>query len=493
MKISDIPGLVSDHEILARAFRVALGDICSNLVPFCEGGLERPAVCLAAGLHYATPWTRDNSLSAMNAIGLFLPEVAENSLRAVLENDPARGGWRIGGQYWDAIIWAQAAWALYLYRGDRKFLADALPIIERSLAWFEESEFDPARGLFRGPAFFQDGISGYPDELSNGFGCDVRGWVVGNPEKKWPVGFGIPWFSLSSNCLYVGAYDTVGRIRAEIGAGPSDEASAKAGALREAIRREFWNPARGSFDYLVLPDGRRCEHQEAAGLAFAILLDVATPGQTAEIMRSVHIAPAGIPCVWPQFPRYAAYAGDHYGRHCGTVWPQVQALWARAALKAGRTDYFAGEIFRMAGHAARDGHFTEIYNPVTGEEYGGLQEHWSDSRIVEWKSEPHTCWGATGFLSLIHHGIFGMDYTPEGVRFRPFLPEGVGKIALSNIPYRNALVRVSASGAGCSLASFRVNGVGTEPFLPSDSTGDIRVEIVLGGTASVSDENARGS
>lgn len=480
MKISDIPVLTSDHDGLTRAFRVALGDICSNLVPFCEGRLAEPSVCLAAGLHYATPWTRDNSLSAMNAIGLFLPDVAENSLRAVLENDPASGGWRIGGQYWDAIIWAQGAWALYLYHGDRDFLADALPIIERSLACFEAAEFDPARGLFRGPAFFQDGISAYPDELSNGFGCDVRGWVDGNPEKKIPTGFGIPWFSLSSNCLYVGAYDIVNRIRAELDAGPSPDAFAKAGALREAIRREFWNPARGSFDYLVLPDGRHCEHQEGAGLAFAILLDVATPAQAAEIMKTVHLSPAGIPCVWPQFPRYAAYAGDHYGRHCGTVWPQVQALWARAALKAGGADHFAGELFRMAEHAGRDGHFTEIYHPITGEEYGGMQEDLSDSRIVPWKSEPRTCWGATGFVSLVHHGLLGMDYTPQGVHFRPFLPEGVEKIELSNIPYRGALVRVSVCGQGKAIASCLINGAEAPPFLPADSTGDIRVEIALG-------------
>ena len=479
MQITHIPYLRTPHDDLARAFRVAIGDICSNLVPFQEGQLAEPATCLAAGLHYATPWTRDNALSTLNAIGLFLPDVAGNSLRAVLENDPARGGWRIGGQYWDAILWAQGAWALYLYHGDRTFLADALEIIERSLTFFEETEFDPARGLFRGAAFFQDGIAAYPDELSNGFGCDVRGWVDGNPDKKHPAGFGIPWFSLSTNCLYVGGYDIVNRMRSELAVAPCAEAAGKASALREAIRREFWNPGRGTFDYLVLPDGRRCEHQETAGLAFAILLDVATPEQAAGIVKAVHLSPAGAPCIWPMFPRYAAYAGDHYGRHCGTVWPQVQSLWARAALKAGRADYFSGELLLLAKHAARDGHFTEIYHPVTGEAYGGLQEHWSDSRIVLWESVPHTCWGATGFVSLVHFGLLGMEYSPQGVEFHPFLPDGVEEIDLTNISYRGAMLRVTVSGSGDTITSCRKNGLESPPFLPGDSTGDIHMAIQI--------------
>lgn len=480
MQITNVPYLRTPNETLAQAFRVALGDICSNLVPFQEGQLTQPSLCLAAGLHYATPWTRDNALSTLNGVGLFLPDVAENSLRAVLIQDPVRGGWRIGGQYWDAILWAQGAWALYLYHGNRTFLADAQEIIERSLAFFEETEFDAERGLFRGAAFFQDGISAYPDELSNSFGCDVRGWVDGNPEKKFPVGFGIPWFSLSSNCLYVGGYDAVNLMRAELGLACCQKTLAKAASLRSAIHREFWNSERDSFDYLVLADGRHCSHQESAGLAFAILFGVATPEQTAGILKSIHLSPAGIPCVWPAFPRYAAYAGDHYGRHCGTVWPQVQALWARAALQAGRADFFEGELFLLAKHAVRDGHFTEIYHPVTGEEYGGLQEHWSDSRITLWNSEPHTCWGATGFISLLHFGLLGMHYTPEGIHFTPFLPKDVKELAISNIPYRGAMLHISLSGEGKTITSCQQNGVDAAAFLPADAKGDVHIQFTLG-------------
>ena len=480
MKIQDVPYLRTPHEDLARAFRVALGDICSNLVPFQEGQLAKPSLCLAAGLHYSTPWTRDNSLSTWNGLGLLLPDVAKNSLRAVLENDPARGGWRIGGQYWDAIIWAQGAWAFYLYHGDRHFLRESADIISRSLDYFEETEFDPARGLFRGGAFFQDGISAYPDELSGNFGCDVRQWVEGNPDKKHPVGFGIPWFSLSSNCLYAGAYDAVNMMRAELGEGASEKMFFKADAMRASIHREFWNAERGTFDYLVLPDGRRCEHEEAAGFAFAILLGVATPEEAASVVDRTHLVPAGVPCIWPQFPRYAAYGGGHVGRHCGTVWPQVQALWARAALKAGRADLFARQLLLMASHAARDGHFTEIYHPETGEEYGGIQEHWSDSAIKPWESVPHTCWGATGFFSLVHFGLLGMDYSPQGVRFRPFLPDGVGELELTNITYRAMRLHVSLAGRGANIVSCRINGADAEPFVAADKQGDVHVEIALG-------------
>lgn len=477
MNITHHPWLTCDDTTVTRAFRVALGDIVTNLVMFQDGQLTEPKLCLGAGLNYPSLWTRDNSLNTFNMAGLFLPEVAENSLRAVLTHDETLGGWRIGGQYWDAIIWAMGAWEFYLYRGDRAFLAESLDIVERSLRFFEETEFDPERGLFRGPSFFQDGISGYPDELSNNFGADVRYWVDGNPASRHPKGFGIPWFSLSTNCLYARAYQIVNEMRRELGSPLSADASAKAEAMRGAVNAGFWNARRGTYDYLVLPDGRTCEHQEAAGIAFAILFGIADAEQTASILRNVQMMPAGIPCIWPQFPRFAAFGVGHYARHSGTVWPQVQTFWARAALRAGRADLFEQEFARIGAHAARDGQFTEIYHPVTGLPYGGVQEDYYQRHLSVWESVPNTTWGATSYFRLIHQCLLGMECAPDGIQFRPHLPKSVSKISLSNIPYRGALLHVALERSG--HASFALDGQPGEPFLAAGIQGEHRICITV--------------
>ncbi|MGC9451294.1 MAG: MGH1-like glycoside hydrolase domain-containing protein [Oceanipulchritudo sp.] len=494
MKIEQFPSLHSSHPHLNMAFRVAMSDMLSNLYPFKDGQLEEEKLCLTAGLSYPTLWTRDNSVNTWHAAGLFLPDVSYDSLRAVLMLDEERGGWRIGGQYWDAIIWAQGAWPYYLYQGNRVFLSESLGIIERSLDFFEDTEFDAQTGLFRGPAFFQDGISGYPDDCSETFhfGSDVRDWLKANPHQAVRTGFGIPWFALSTNCLYVGAYQVVQAMRAELGLEPSGSAAEKEANLKAAIQAHFWNEARGSFDYLLLPGGRRCEHQEGGGLAFALLFDVPTEAQKAALFENVFIAPAGIPCLWPTFPRYAnhhqsdplnfygqCHGAQGFGRHSGTVWPQIQSLWARAALYEGQTAHFDKEFFQLMKVAVRDGQFTEIFHPLTGKEYGGLQEHYQHSKIVEWGSVPKTTWGSTGFISLVHMGLLGMRYSVEGIRFEPYLPEGIGDVSLRNITYRDANLAVTVTGEGRRIQSCQINGQSAEAFVPADASGNMDVFIEL--------------
>jgi len=494
MNLERLPSLHSSHSQLSMAFRVAMGDMLSNIYPFRDGQLEEETPCLTAGLSYPTLWTRDNSVNTWHAAGLLLPEVSYDSLRAVLTLDEERGGWRIGGQYWDAIVWAQGAWAYYLHQGKLRFLSESLEIIERSLLYMEECEFDPEQGLFRGPAFFQDGISGYPDDCSEmfNFGSDVRDWVKANPHQAVRTGFGIPWFALSTNCLYVGAYQVVQAMRAELGLKASPRAAKKEAELKAAIQARFWNEARGSFDYLLLPGGRRCQHQEGGGLAFALLFDIPTAAQKAAIFDNVFIAPAGIPCLWPTFPRYAnhhktdqlnfygqCHGAEHFGRHSGTVWPQIQSLWARAALYEGHTAHFEKEFWQLLKVAVRDGQFTEIFHPNTGEEYGGLQEHYENSHIVEWSSVPKTTWGSTGFISLVHMGLLGMRYSVEGIRFEPYLPKGIGDVTLRNISYRGANLTVSVSGQGRSIQSCQINGKNAKAFVPADASGNFELVIEL--------------
>ena len=157
------------------------------------------------------------------------------SLACVVRAD---GQVRIGekyGQYWDAVVWATGAWNHYLYTGDRKFLALALEATKNSLAYFEQTEFDPQDNLFRGPGW-SDGVAAYPDEYANAGGSSgILDWPKHNPGKVSKPGFGIPIKALSTNCLYYNAYVTVDKMATELKVPVDPQWKIKAENLEKAV------------------------------------------------------------------------------------------------------------------------------------------------------------------------------------------------------------------------------------------------------------------
>ena len=486
----DFPFLQSSNPLLWGAYRVAAGDLAGNIALFQDGLLERPAPCILAGLEYQTPWTRDTAINIWNGAGLLAPEAARNTLLAVLEKSPV-GDVRIGGQYWDAIIWVVGAWQYYLFTGDRALLQLAREAARSSFAWFEAEEFDPAWGLFRGPAVYGDGVASYPDEYAATDGSSsILDWPAANPTRAARPGFGLPMMALSTNCTYAQAYALMGQVEAQFGGDPHPWLT-KAAAVRSAVRQHFWDAEHSTFRYLV-DAGGGCAHQEGMGHALALLFGVASSEQAAGVLREQFISPAGIPCVWPTFRRYSIYGADVFGRHSGTVWPHIQGLWAEAALRHGRADLFDHELTQLARCAVRDGHFAEIYHPFTGEIYGGAQEGGSGPDEIDWHSCRRQTWSATAFLRLVLYGLAGMDFGLDGVRLRPYLPAQLGgvptgEVQLSGILYRGARLNLRLSGQGQSIRACRVNGAALpEPqaaegcFVAADTTGEVNIEIQLG-------------
>ena len=188
------------------AWRVAVGDLAGNVVPFKDGLLERPCPVILAGLDYDTPWTRDAAINVWNAALLIPPTVARDTLLSVLQR--TGDGVRIGGQYWDAVIWIPGAWQYYLVSGDRRFLVTAYRAAVRSLEYLYATEYDAHDGLFRGPAVYGDGVAAYPDRYipASGRSC-ILDWAAEHRDQSLP-GQGIPMFALSTNCVYIAAYET---------------------------------------------------------------------------------------------------------------------------------------------------------------------------------------------------------------------------------------------------------------------------------------------
>lgn len=236
--------LDTNMEAVNQAFRIALGDLYGNISYFQDGLLSKPRPVILAGLEYDTPWTRDASINVWNGASLLFPEESRDTLLCVLVQE--NGIKRIGGQYWDAIIWAAGAWQYYVTTKDRGFLSLASEALENSLLWFEEREYNPDRQLFSGAACYGDGISAYGDAFAreNQGESGIDHWPLANPDKCRGKngGVGMPIYTLSTNCLYVLAYQRALDMARELGKEEKSDLTKNAGACQKALPRRFLYP-----------------------------------------------------------------------------------------------------------------------------------------------------------------------------------------------------------------------------------------------------------
>jgi hypothetical protein len=474
---------------LDNAFRIALGDIVSNIAPRRsapqpDGLLAGDALVLNAGLDYPTPWVRDAAINIWNGFGLLAPEAARDTLLSLVSQVDHRLQVGAAGQYdqyWDIIIWGVGAWWVYLYSGEREFLALALEATVNTLAVFERDEFDPQMGLFRGAAVYADGIAAYPNVYADdSTQSGILDWVKRHPVERAKTGAGLPMFALSTNCLYVSIYEILTEMAQELDQPPDPHWAMRASNLRQAIQQHFWDAPRGSFRYLVDPFGG-CDHQEGLGISFALLFNIATPEQRARIFQQATVTPAGMPCLWPTFPRYEKPGSSDVGRHSGTVWPPIQAFWAQAAARESYADLFAHELTCLAAHAVRDGQFAEIYHPESGQIYGGIQEGGGGLDGMEWKSCLRQTWSATGFLRMVWMGLCGMDFSPAGIDFRPLGIPGMTPLVLEGLLYRKMILNLEITSSGEHIVEFRLNGkVQERPFLAAQGEGEQQIWVRMG-------------
>ncbi len=142
--------LRSGIDLFDRTYDSAIETVRFNIKPWQDGLLQAEAPAIMAGEGYHKPWTRDAAYNTWNAGGLLFPQTARNTLLSTLKD--GERGTLIAGQYWDAIAWTTGAWAYYCVTGDEAFLRLAYEATVHSLRHFEQTELDPAVGLFNGPA-----------------------------------------------------------------------------------------------------------------------------------------------------------------------------------------------------------------------------------------------------------------------------------------------------------------------------------------------------
>lgn len=458
--------------LLGTTYAAALENLLvTNTVPFGElhagSGLMEPAVGMVrAGGGYEQPWTRDATINSWNATSLLAPALARNTLWAVVEKDAA-GNLLVqqDSQQWDQVVWAVGAWHHYLVTGDRDFLQRAYEVTVNTLAAREQATVfgpDPRYGLFTGPSFFNDGISGFPalQELQ------------GSESTSYPDV--VSSMYLSTNALYHAAYTCAAEMATALGQ-PSEVHRDKAAAAKQAVNEHFWNAEAGTYNYELRADGTPGAYQEGTGLAFVLLFGIADDAQASAVIANARRMRWGMPDTYPHWDRYSS---GEPGRHNAIVWPLVQGLWAKALAKHGEQEGFAIETTLLAELVRESGGFWEIYNGDTGAVDGGYQARY-DVLKHHWDSQPDQTWSATAFIDMMHSGLFGMAVGERGLTFAPTLPAGWGGVTLSGLAYRDARLTVRLRGSGTTIQSFELDGRPAPNRVPAVLQGEHTIEIVL--------------
>ncbi|MEU8223665.1 glycosyl hydrolase family 65 protein [Kribbella sp. NPDC048915] len=470
-------GNPESQALYGTTYEVALENLLkTNTVPFgaiyARSGLMDPAVGMVrAGGGYEQPWTRDATINSWNATSLLAPKLAANTLWAVVEKD-ADGKLRVqqDSQQWDQVVWVVGAWHHYLVTGDREFLARAYEVVTNTLAFREQATVfgrSEQYGLFTGPSFFNDGVSGFPAPTA-----DARE-SLGSESTSYPDV--VSGMYLSTNALYYAAYTRAADMADVLGV-PGDDHRGKAAAIKQAVNQYFWNPQTGSYNYELRADGTPGVYQEGAGLAFVLLFGIADEVQASALISNAQRMTWGMP---DTYPHWARYSDAEPGRHNGIVWPLVQGLWAKALAGRGEVEEFATETRLLAELVRNSGGFWEIYNGNTGAVDGG---HQGASGVLKrhWASEPDQTWSATAFIDMMHTGLFGMTFDDRGLTFTPSLPSGWGEVTLSGLRYRDAVLTVTLRGTGTVIRAFAVDGSPNQVFgVPASLQGHHTIDITL--------------
>lgn len=444
---SQAQSISTGDELLDKAFALAVWTIDYNTH---DNIIE-------AGAGYGGEWTRDCAINCWNAVSLFRPEVALNSLWSVtVDRD------HVGHQYWDKIIWVIGAWKHYLVTGDFVFLENAYPCCKRTMKELEDYCYENYYQLFMGPAVYQDGIEAYDEPIYDKSKADQGGVLAHN------------YYSikcLSTNALYYECYKILALMAQKFEKSRVEEYTKKAENLRKRIREVFYRPEQHKFVYLIDQKGNVHDYQEGLGIAFACMFGVLTEEEAADVLSNAHISQNGITAVYPSFPRNSAAKP---GRHNDMVWPHVNMFFADACARNGVTDRFWFEMRNLAKLAIINGKndFYEIYT-IDGIPSGGYQcGH-------EWDTKEHQTWCATGYIRNFIDHILGMDFQETGIQLSPMGMENGEKIELKGIKYRNMELSITVKGHGNRVVNCKINGKSSSPFIPASLSGKVKVEIQL--------------
>ena len=402
------------------------------------------------GALWAGVWTRDISYSIILSLSDLLPDISRISLMRkvdrlgrIVQDTGTGGSWPCSS---DRVIWAVAAWKIYLATGDKDWLSQAYATIKRSLEDDLAVTFDAETGLFRGESSFIDWRQqSYP---------------------RWMQ----PADIFKSECLGTNVvYYMVLQAMTEMAAtqGFDDERkyySSLSDNLRDAINRELWMEDCGYYaQYLYGRDHLSLSpRSETLGESLAILSGVASEKQAEKIVSQMPVSAFGPTIFWPQIGGEKAY-------HNNAIWPFVTSFYALASARAGNEQ---AVLHALASNVRAAALFATNHENMVA----------SDGSLKTALNSPNMLWSLAGFLGTYRKLLLGIDIREDGISFSPFVPRELGGCRkLEGLKYKNMTIDLTVKGHGRGIKSFRLDGKKSSAFLPESLEGRHSVEIVLDG------------
>ena len=357
--------------------------------------------CFIAGKQWPFTWTRDLSYSTDLALWRFDAPRARRSLLFrlstvrdaaapqglyVMQDTGSGGSWPIST---DRVVWFLGARHLL---DDPMFAQRTWRALRDTLAQDREYAFDAGVGLYRGETSFMDWRQQtYP------------GWTADN------VRFIAQSYALSTNVLHYEALQLGARLaRLRDDAHLARHYARQAWALKVAINRWFWNPARGLYrSYLGGGDPPLpVDAYDLLGTALAITSGVAGGTRAQQALDNYPTWPAGSPVIWPERADQPVY-------HNRALWPFVSAYALRAARVTRNPLQIAHALRSLMRAAALSGSNMENFAlpQLSTHLPGKLGGPVVDSR--------RQLWSVAGYLNMVVEGVFGME---SNGRIAPEIP-----------------------------------------------------------------------
>jgi len=407
------------------------------------------------GKEWAGVWTRDISYSIILSMAYLQPQVAKNSLRKkvnkkkrIIQDTGTGGAWPAST---DRMIWAVAAWEIYIVTGDRGWLEEAYEIIKNTIEDDLQNVYDKNTGLVKGESSFLD-------------------WRE-QTYPKWMQ----PADIFESECLGTNAvHYQANKVLAKMAIvldkkSVATKHDAIASTIKNGINKYLWLPEKKYYAQFLY--GRNYKlvssRAEALGEALCILFGIADAERARQIVSHTPVTDFGISCIYPQIPNIPPY-------HNNAIWPFVQTYWLWAAAKTGNEKSVAESIMDIYRPAALFLTNKENFVADNGD-FNGTQ---INSSIM--------LWSLSGNLSIIHKVLFGIHFEEDRLTFKPFVPKSLsGNRSLINFKYRESVLDIEMQGYGNKISSFFIDGKPTDNYyLLANTKGRHTIKIVLANTES---------
>ena len=414
--ITRYPSYHSPDVLVDALYNHALEEMALNL---------RPDGAFMAGAKWTGVWTRDISYSIFLSLAMVNPDASKTSLMAKVKNDRiiqdtgTGGAWPVSS---DRLVWAIAAWEVYLTTGDKKWLTSSYKIIKNSADDDLNTVYDKATGLFKGESSFLDWREQtYPR------------WM--DPKDIYSSE------NLGTNAVHYKALIILSDMAKILGK-PSKPYLEVAQKVRKNINKLLWLKNKNYYGQYLY--GRNyfslSPKSEALGEGLSVLFGIPSKVNAKKIIEKAPITNFGITCIYPQTPNIPPY-------HNNAIWPFVESYWAWASAKEENVksvNFALASVYRAASLF-----MTNKENMVasTGD-YLGTEIN-SDRQL----------WSVAGNLALIYRVIFGIKLNPNSLELHPFIPkEYSGVRTLSNFKYRNSILSITINGFGNNIKSFILDG-----------------------------------